>query len=93
MPGKSQLRLTRDQWLEIGDMAGWAKDMGFGAARLKFESGPGSHCVCPMCGHSKRHVRMMPCEKLTCPRCGQAKMENRYFRGDEQMSPQMYPRK
>ena len=83
------IRMTRRQWEAIGEAGGWL-DVGFGAERFKFFSGPGTYCVCPWCGHRKKFVRMMPCENLTCPRCGRAKMAKQYIKGGEQMSPRQF---
>lgn len=83
-------RLSKDQWIEIGECTGWIQEIGFGATKFKFWQGPGTYCVCPHCGHMKRSVLLMPCERLTCPRCGTGKMERRYVEKGRQMSPSMF---
>jgi hypothetical protein len=86
-----KLKMTRELWEQIGEKAGWAQDIGFGLSQFKFKSGPGAYCVCPFCGHMKKHVRMMPCKRMKCPRCMKGKMEQRYVSRDgRQMSPDMY---
>jgi len=85
-----KILLPRGAWEEIGDRTGWAEDIGFGTSKFKFYSGPGSFCVCPFCGRMKKHVMLMPCEKMLCPWCGHAKMENRYIERGLQMSPEMF---
>ena len=84
-----KVKITKEKWLEIGDSTGWTEDIGFGAGRFKFFTGPGVYCVCPYCGHKKKNVRMMPCEKLLCPRCGKMNMEKRYIEKNDQLSPGM----
>jgi len=32
--------------------------------------GPGTNCVCPVCGATIPHQRGTPCSLKTCPKCG-----------------------
>ena len=33
-------------------------------------SGPGGVCVCPSCGKTVPHSRLVPCNQIKCPKCG-----------------------
>jgi len=46
---------------------------GFGArgGRMggSFAAGVGGMCKCLKCGHTQKHIRAQPCNKIKCPKC------------------------
>lgn len=60
-----------DSKISFGKGFGWQKK---GKYKEDFKEakgkGPEGYCVCPKCGHKKKHEKGKPCSKIKCPKCG-----------------------
>lgn len=67
--GQPSLQLLKDPSIDNAVNMGLIPEPMFDLAE-ELGQGPGGVCMCPQCGHEKKHERGEPCQQDICPECG-----------------------